>query len=150
MTIHREELPPIYGFVNGYRTEDEPSTIEVLKAWRAAGEPLANHTWSHADLDDTSSDQFILNIQANQPLLRALMPAPSDDWHWFRYPYLNEGKTLEKHREVRGWLKDNHYRVVEVTLDLGRLGLERALYSLLGEARCCGSEGATRFLPEHG
>ena len=83
-TIHREELPTIYGFVNGYRTEDEPSTIEVLKAWRAAGEPLANHTWSHADLDDTSSDQFIHNIQANQPLLRALMPAPSDDWHWFR------------------------------------------------------------------
>ena len=24
---------------------------------------------------------------------------------------------MEKHREVRGWLKDNHYRVAEVTLD---------------------------------
>lgn len=116
-TINRENLPPIYGFINGYRTEDEPSTLEVLQAWRAAGEPLANHTWSHADLDDTSSDQFIHNIQANQPLLRALMPNPSDDWYWFRYPYLNEGKTLEKHKEVRSWLKENHYKVAEVTLD---------------------------------
>jgi peptidoglycan-N-acetylglucosamine deacetylase len=45
------------------------------------------------------------------------MPAASDDWRWFRYPYLNEGDTLEKHREVRTWLKANHYRVAEVTMD---------------------------------
>ncbi len=45
------------------------------------------------------------------------MPTPSDDWHWLRYPYLNEGDTLEKHREVRTWLKDNHYQVAEVTMD---------------------------------
>lgn len=116
-TMRSEKLPPIYGFINGYRTEDEPSTIDVLKAWRAAGQPLANHTWSHPDLDDTSSDQFIHNIQANQPLLRTFMPETTDDWHWFRYPYLNEGNTLDKHREVRTWLKENHYKVAEVTLD---------------------------------
>jgi hypothetical protein len=45
------------------------------------------------------------------------MPAPSDDWHWLRYPYLNEGDTFEKHREVHTWFKTNHYRVAEVTMD---------------------------------
>jgi hypothetical protein len=45
------------------------------------------------------------------------MPAPSDNWHWFRYPYLNEGDTLEKHREVRSWLKANHFQIAEVTID---------------------------------
>src|ERR1700733_5968166 len=116
-TLKQQHMPPVYGFINGVRPEEAPETLDVLRAWRAAGQPLANHTWSHPDLNDTSSSQFIANIEANQPLLRTLMPAPSDDWHWLRYPYLNEGNTLEKHRKVRTWLKANDYRVAEVTMD---------------------------------
>jgi peptidoglycan-N-acetylglucosamine deacetylase len=116
-TLQRERLPPTYGFINGVRTEESPETLDVLRAWRAAGQPLANHTWSHPDLNSITASQFIADIEANQPLLRALMPTPSDDWHWLRYPYLNEGDTLEKHREVRTWLKVNHYKVAEVTMD---------------------------------
>jgi peptidoglycan/xylan/chitin deacetylase (PgdA/CDA1 family) len=116
-TLQREKLPPAYGFINGVRTEESPETLGVLRAWRAAGQPLANHTWSHPDFNDTLPLQFIADIEANQPLLRTLMPATPDDWHWFRYPYLNEGDTLEKHRQVRTWLKANHYKVAEVTMD---------------------------------
>jgi peptidoglycan-N-acetylglucosamine deacetylase len=116
-TLQREKLPPTYGFINGVRTEESPETLGALRAWRAAGQPLANHTWSHPDFNATSTAQFIADIEANQPLLRTLMPAPSDDWHWFRYPYLNEGDTLGKHREVRTWLRANHYQVAEVTMD---------------------------------
>ena len=100
-TLQRKKLPPAYGFINGVRTEESPETLDVLRAWRTAGQPLANHTWSHPDFNDTTASQFIANIEANQPLLRTLMPAPSDDWHWLRYPYLSEGDTLEKHRAVR-------------------------------------------------
>lgn len=116
-TLQREKLPPTYGFINGVKTEEHPDGLDVLRAWRAAGQPLGSHTWSHPDFNSTDSEQFIANIEANQPLLRTLMPAPSDDWHWFRFPYLNEGDTLEKHREVRAWLNANHYRVAEVTMD---------------------------------
>jgi peptidoglycan/xylan/chitin deacetylase (PgdA/CDA1 family) len=116
-TLQREKLPPTYGFMNGVRTEESPDTLDVLRAWRAAGQPLANHTWSHPDFNDTFPAQFIAEIEANQPLLRTLMPGPSDDWHWFRYPYLSEGDTLAKRREVRTWLKENHYKVAEVTMD---------------------------------
>jgi len=116
-TLQREKLPPTYGFMNGVRTEESPETLGVLRAWRAAGQPLANHTWSHPDFNETLPAQLIADIEADQPLLRTLMPAPSDDWHWFRYPYLNEGDTLEKHRQVRSWLKANHYQVAEVTMD---------------------------------
>ena len=116
-TLKQQQMPAVYGFINGVRTEEAPETLEVLRAWRAAGQPLANHTWSHPDFNETSAAQFIGNIEANQPLLRSLMSAPADDWHWLRYPYLNEGDTLEKHREVRAWLKVNHYQVAEVTMD---------------------------------
>ncbi len=114
-TLQREHLPPTYGFINGVRTEEHPETLAVLQAWRAAGQPLANHTWSHPNLGNTRPYQFEADIEANQPLLRTLMPV--DDWHWFRYPFLQEGETVEKHREIRKWLADNHYQVAEVTMD---------------------------------
>ena len=114
-TLKREHMPLTYGFLNGVRTEEHPTTLAVLEAWRAAGQPLANHTWSHPNLDNTLPYQFEADIEADQPLLRSLMP--NQDWHWFRYPYLHEGETLDKHREVRKWLADNHYQVAEVTMD---------------------------------
>ena len=30
-------LPPVYGFVNGIRTEEEPLSTPMLKEWRDAG-----------------------------------------------------------------------------------------------------------------
>ena len=115
MTLEREKMPPTYGFVNGVRTEEEPETMAVLRAWRAAGQPLGNHTWSHPNLASTLPYQFEADIEANQPLLRSIMGA--EDWHWFRYPYLQEGETGEKHHEIRKWLAANHYKVAEVTMD---------------------------------
>ncbi len=114
-TLKREKMPPTYGFLNGVRTEEHPETMAVLQAWRVAGQPLGNHTWSHPNLADTLPYQFEADIEANQPLLRSLMGA--EDWRWFRYPFLQEGETVEKHREVRRWLADNHYQVAEVTMD---------------------------------
>ena len=39
------------------------------------------------------------------------------DSRWFRYPFLHEGDTVEKHRAVRAGLKARGYRVAEVTMD---------------------------------
>jgi peptidoglycan-N-acetylglucosamine deacetylase len=39
------------------------------------------------------------------------------DWHWFRYPYLRSGDTIEKRRAVSAMLRRHRYRVAEVTLD---------------------------------
>ena len=38
------------------------------------------------------------------------------DWHWFRYPFLWEGDTLDKRHAVRAYLKDHGYRVAQVSL----------------------------------
>jgi peptidoglycan-N-acetylglucosamine deacetylase len=35
----------------------------------------------------------------NEPLLKSLMG--KGDWHWFRYPFLHEGETVEKRRAER-------------------------------------------------
>jgi peptidoglycan/xylan/chitin deacetylase (PgdA/CDA1 family) len=42
---------------------------------------------------------------------------PHGDWHWFRYPFLAEGETLEKRQAVRDWLFAHDYKIAEVTID---------------------------------
>ncbi len=115
-TLADAHAPRVYGFVNGGKLASAPKEMEALKAWTAAGFPLANHGYSHLNLAQTTIRRYVRDIRANEPLLRSLMPNEAD-WHWFRYPYLEEGETRRKKNVVAEYLKDNHYRVAEVTLD---------------------------------
>jgi peptidoglycan/xylan/chitin deacetylase (PgdA/CDA1 family) len=114
-TLQRENMPPIYGFVNGFRVAQYPYQIHILEAWRAAGNPLGNHTWSHPEFDKLSVEQYEANILRNEPLLRKV--SPGSDWHWFRFPYLEEGNTVEKREQLRAWLGQRGYRIAEVSMD---------------------------------
>ncbi len=114
-TLQREHMPPVYGFVNGFRVTRFPYQIHILQAWHAAGEPLGNHTWSHPELDKLSAAAYERNIARNEALLQKV--DPRGDWHWFRYPFLEEGNTVAKHEAVRGWLAEHGYRVAEVSMD---------------------------------
>lgn len=114
-TFKEEGLPPVYGFVNGFRVAQFPYQIHILQAWHDAGEPLGNHTWSHPELDKLSAARYERNIARNEALLREV--DPHGDWHWFRYPYLEEGNTVAKRDAVRTWLKAHDYKVAEVSMD---------------------------------
>lgn len=114
-TLKREKMPRVYGFVNGKRAEDDPSSLGALKAWRAAGQPLGNHTWAHLDLNKESAEEFAAEVSRNEPLLRSLMG--KEDWHWLRYPFLREGDTVEKRRAVRAWLFAHDYKIAQVSMD---------------------------------
>ena len=114
-TIQREHLPAVYGFINAIDMEDDPSLIDVLKAWRDAGQPLGNHTYSHIGLNKQTPTQFIADIRKNEPTLISL--AGNSDWRYLRYPYLWEGATLAKRHAVRDWLFAHNYKVAQVTMN---------------------------------
>jgi peptidoglycan-N-acetylglucosamine deacetylase len=114
-TLKAANAPQVYGFINAAKLEQVPEDRTVLQEWRAAGLLLGNHTWSHMSLTDNTVGAFEKDIAADEPALRSLMG--KEDWHWFRYPYLWEGETLEKRNAVRAYLKDHGYRVAQVTLD---------------------------------
>jgi peptidoglycan-N-acetylglucosamine deacetylase len=114
-TLKKEHVPPTYGFINAKKLEWHPEDIEVLKVWREAGFPLGNHAYSHPNLTETDAEAFEKDIAANEETLKLLMGRK--DWHWFRYPYLHEGETLGKRREIRRYLQQNGYKVAQVTLD---------------------------------
>lgn len=105
---------PAFGFINAVKTEQEPDSAPALKLWRAAGQPLGNHTWSHQNIARLSADDFIAEIARNEPALKDLMG--QEDWRWLRYPFLSEGDTQEKRLAVRAWLAANHYKIASVTM----------------------------------
>ncbi|MGB8475494.1 MAG: polysaccharide deacetylase family protein [Candidatus Acidiferrum sp.] len=110
-----EGVPPVYGFVNASKLDGSWDKAEVLKLWTNAGFLLGSHTYSHMDLTKNSAQAFEEDIAKDEGTLEVFMG--SRDWHWLRYPYLNEGDTLEKRRAVRKYLSDHGYKVAEVTLD---------------------------------
>ncbi len=114
-TLHDQRMPAVYGFVNADKLEKSPDDIAVLKAWRAAGDPLGNHAYSHPSLNEVTAEQFETDIAKNEPILAKLMV--SQDWHWFRYPFLWEGDTLEKRHAVRAYLQQNGYQIAQVSMD---------------------------------
>ena len=105
----------VYAFVNAVDVANDPDMQQALRLWLAAGMKIGNHTWSHPALDDATAEAFEHEIALDEPLLRQYDPA--GDWHWFRYPYLEEGNTVTKREQVRGWLGAHHYRIAEVTLN---------------------------------
>jgi peptidoglycan/xylan/chitin deacetylase (PgdA/CDA1 family) len=114
-TLKAEHMPPVYGFVNAFRLTGYPYQVEILNDWHKAGEPLGSHTYSHLSLDVVSAERFEQDIAGNEAVLTKV--DPNGDWHWFRYPFLDEGDTLAKRREVRTYLKQHGYKVAEVTMD---------------------------------
>lgn len=104
---------PAYGFVNAHWVADQPETLQVLKDWRAAGLPLGNHGWAHRHLSEMSADEFERELVRDEPVLTQL----AGDWHWFRYPFLDEGETAEKRQAARQVLARHGYRIASVTMD---------------------------------
>lgn len=113
--LKKHKIPQVYGFINASKFEIEKNNLEVLSIWRKANYPLANHTYSHIDLGKSAADEFKENIIKNEKSLKELSGETS--WKYFRYPYLREGDTLNKRNEIRAFLKQNNYKIAQVTID---------------------------------
>jgi peptidoglycan/xylan/chitin deacetylase (PgdA/CDA1 family) len=113
--LKANHLEGTYGFVNARGIENVSDDQGALHAWLDAGMNIGSRTWSHLSLTSNTAEAFEHDIDLNEPVLKEF--AGSRDWHWFRYPFLWEGDTLEKRHAVRSYLNDHGYRVAQVTLD---------------------------------
>jgi peptidoglycan-N-acetylglucosamine deacetylase len=113
--LRANRLKGVYGFVNAVDLGDDPDAQQALRIWISTGMNIGNHTWSHPSLSTDAADGFVHDIALDEPALRQY--AGRRDWHWFRYPYLEEGSTMEKRNDVRDWLHKHGYRIAEVTLN---------------------------------
>jgi peptidoglycan/xylan/chitin deacetylase (PgdA/CDA1 family) len=106
--------PPVYGFVNAVRLEDDAKSAPVLKLWRDAGFPLGSHTYSHINLSEEPLTDWEADTLRNEAYIEPLMQG--QDWHWLRYPYLAEGDTVLKHDSARAFLAERGYRIAPVSM----------------------------------
>ncbi|WP_345865363.1 GDSL-type esterase/lipase family protein [Sphingomonas qilianensis] len=109
---------PAFGFLNaGFGLDDPADAAQAIAAWRAAGLPLGNHTFSHGNLDQVGAAAFAADVARNEAPLAAA--AKGSDWHWFRYPFLSEGSTPAVRDAARADLKARGYRAAAVTMSFG-------------------------------
>jgi peptidoglycan-N-acetylglucosamine deacetylase len=113
--LRRRRVPEAFGFVTGSFGGTDPDAQRVLLAWRRAGHPLANHSWSHFNLDTVDTAIFTEDITRNESIIQPLMGG--QDWRWFRYPYLTEGSDSDKRVRVQSFLAERRYRIERVTLN---------------------------------
>jgi peptidoglycan-N-acetylglucosamine deacetylase len=83
---------------------------EILRSWTAHGHELANHTYSHADLNDLTPDQFRDEVIRGEASL-------GNRPHWLRFPFNHTGDTKEKMDAVRDFLMQRGYRIAVCTID---------------------------------
>ncbi len=113
--LNAVKMPPVHGFVNAVLVDREPASAPVLRLWRKSGNLLGNHTWSHPGLSKLSVADYEAEIVRNEPVLAEL----GGDWHWFRYPYLDEGDTPAKRTEIRDFMGSRGYHIATVTMMFG-------------------------------
>ena len=113
--LNANHLAGTYGFVNAVKLENDPDAVRALHVWLDAGMNIGSHTWSHMSLTSNTAEAFEGDIARNEAALAQY--GEKRDWHWFRYPFLWEGDTLEKRRAVRKYLNEHGYRVAQVSLD---------------------------------
>jgi peptidoglycan/xylan/chitin deacetylase (PgdA/CDA1 family) len=112
--LKANRLEGTYGFVNADKLGSRPGAPQALQIWLDAGMNIGNHTWSHMRLTSNTAEGFEQDIAQDEPALEQY--GEVRDWRWFRYPYLEEGETVEKRRAVRAYLLGHGYRIAQVTL----------------------------------
>jgi peptidoglycan/xylan/chitin deacetylase (PgdA/CDA1 family) len=108
-------VPQAYGFVNAAKLAQTPGSDAVLDAWRAAGYPLGNHTFTHLNLDRAASlEAWQADLIAGEPAVAQRMAGL--DWHYLRFPNLSTGATRERHDGAADLLAARGYKVAHVSV----------------------------------
>ncbi len=130
----RAHHAPATSFVNergvaGY--PDAEDRRKILRQWIASGMDLGNHTYSHADLNGNSVEEFAREIEKGEATIGPLMKAAGKKLAFFRFPYNHTGDTRSKHDSVARALAERGYEVATCTIDTEDFDFERAFRRML-------------------
>src|SRR5215470_4716110 len=98
----RRHHVPVTGFVIQKRVESlGPATgVRILKEWPHRGFDLANHTYSHPDINSLSTDESEQEIARGEATIKPLMKEAGKKLAFFRFPMNHTGDTQEKHDAI--------------------------------------------------
>lgn len=84
-----------------------------LRMYGQAGHIIANHSYTHPQIADVGVEEYILDIKKADTALNKMPGFRA----WFRFPYLNEGRSEETRDKIRDSLKEMGYINGYVTVD---------------------------------
>src|ERR1039458_7505098 len=110
---------PVMGFVIEQNAEQIGigTGRRILKLWTRPGFDLGNHTYSHADSDTFSVDDFEREIERGESTIGPLLQSVSRKPQYFRFPNNHTGDTKEKHDAIAAFLAARGYRLAPCTID---------------------------------
>lgn len=111
---------PAVGFVNEgklHAAGEAEARTALLKQWVDAGMTLGNHTYSHADFNALTAEQFQDEIVKGEAVTRKLMESRKPYQLYFRHPMTRTGDTKEKKEAVEKFLAERGYRVAPHTIE---------------------------------
>ena len=102
-------------FVNGINGGDTPEGQVILRAWGDAGHLIANHSYSHWDLNGagTTLEAYEADVSKGEAVIRDLPGFTKR----YRYPFLRAGDTVAKRDGFYAYLKARGIGIGHVSID---------------------------------
>ena len=112
-------------FANGINGGDTPEGKAILRAWGEAGHLIANHSYSHWDLnqDEVSLGAYEADFLKEEALIRDLPGFTKR----YRYPFLRAGNTMPKRNGFYAFLKAGGNAIGHVSIDTADYLLDERL-----------------------
>lgn len=111
--LERADVDGAMIFVLGRNAEADTDGLDRLQAYATAGHSLANHSYSHTWLWQSEPAAYLADIDRTTGLLENL-PGHTP---YFRFPFLDEGRTVEGRDALRQGLAERGLRNGYVTVD---------------------------------
>ena len=117
-------------FVCGMRVDNKEG-VELLTQWDKQGHMIAHHSYSHLNLNQSSTtikifeDDFIKTEK--------MISSYKNFSKVFRFPFLKEGETKEKRDAIRHFLKSKSYSHGYVTIDASDWYIEMKMKEALAK-----------------
>ena len=99
LRVLKAHKAPAIGFVNEgklYRGATMvPDRAGLLKSWVDARIPLANHTYSHIDINNVPLEKYEDDVVRGERTYTRLQRGTGMTERWFRHPFTHTGPTAE-------------------------------------------------------
>ena len=103
---------PVTGFVITQSVEQAGFVGQhSLQLWLDAGFDLGNHSYSHPNFADVTTEQMESDVARADTTLRPLLVANGHKLQFFRFPYNDTGDTQAKHDDFAAFLKAHGYQL---------------------------------------